>query len=303
MMDNLDAHVEGGAAVRAAGAFPWFGPANATWLWQPVDRGYGSTFKHLYVRALGDWLAEKPSDGGVSNADRWESTRPCAPEGEPTSLTPTEKRVLVGTLADRAWAELAGDKYAAPRKKILGRTGPLVTVDGTGDELIEWRGRQIHVGPSPTTKPPEPLPAPAEPGAEPEDVQRLEDDQLDADPDAPFPPVSDEQPPSIRPKKRSLEEALDGTDWLSGPPSKLATGQMVAIHTDVGWERCQVVKVWAGNRAENAIAGMPEESSDGIRNLDSGDSVCEFRLSDRQPSVFRASKTRAFLLACSEGIF
>ena len=66
-LENLEAHRQENFndGLKEFGGTTWFGVANATDIWQPVDGGYGATRKALINREFFDWLDDD------DNLEKW----------------------------------------------------------------------------------------------------------------------------------------------------------------------------------------------------------------------------------------
>ena len=94
LLDNLEAHCteEFKVAVRDQKGLFWYGLADGTDLWQPVDAGYAQVLKTLISREHQDWLYRD------DNTDRWfQNEKP---------YTAMERRILITN-----WAVKLGKNF------------------------------------------------------------------------------------------------------------------------------------------------------------------------------------------------
>ena len=127
--DNLVAQTsnEFKEAVRATKGIVWFGLANATNIWQPVDCGYGQLYKSQVALAQERWLEES------DNVEKWHGN-----DGK--SFTASDRRILLTHWVEEAHRLIATPQYNAVRYRCFQKTGCLITADGTDDEKIKPEG-------------------------------------------------------------------------------------------------------------------------------------------------------------------
>ena len=104
----------------------WYGPKNATDIWQPVDGGYARTLKVLIQQAFFRWLSDD------ANAQLW--------YGPETAFTQSQKRVLITKWSGAAARKLNGPAYDSLRWRMFEKTGCLMTASGEGDAKINPEG-------------------------------------------------------------------------------------------------------------------------------------------------------------------
>ena len=85
---------------------------------QPIDTGYGRSMRCAIGRLLDNWLMES------DNLEVWER-----------GLTASERRILINNCVAAANDEVM--KNESSRISCFRRCGVLLTLDGTGDELIK----------------------------------------------------------------------------------------------------------------------------------------------------------------------
>ena len=125
-------------SVQEMGGTVWFGLADATDLWQPVDAGYAATLKMLVAKTHQEWLDDD------SYADRWFNNV------QPYSAT--ERRVLITHWVGNAWKMLNQPKYDKLRNACWTATGCLLTADGSDDHLVKPEGLPEFQVPPPTSQ-------------------------------------------------------------------------------------------------------------------------------------------------------
>jgi hypothetical protein len=124
-LDNLHAQTTDDfkAKLQSQSTHPHYLPAGFTDQTQPIDDGYGALVKLYISRKLDDWLE---SD---DNLEKWEGNR----------LTAGDRRILMTHwLADAV--KMANSKLDTLEKYFM-RTGALMTVDGSGDDLFKLEGK------------------------------------------------------------------------------------------------------------------------------------------------------------------
>ena len=141
LCDNLSSQVspEFQTAVEEIGGICWFGPPNATDIWQPVDAGFGMLVKTLTRQAFFHWLECD------ENSARW--------YGSGASFTASHKRILITKWVGAAFRKLTSAKYDAYRRRMFEKTGCLLTVDGSEDQRVAPEGLPNYCCPAPTSLP------------------------------------------------------------------------------------------------------------------------------------------------------
>ena len=107
--------------VANAGGVCWYGLPGATYIWQPVDAGYGEILKVKVRQAHYKWLNSN------ANADKWYRDN---------LFTTSERRILITHWVGEAYNALVDERYDRFRREIFERTGYLLTADGSGDDLV-----------------------------------------------------------------------------------------------------------------------------------------------------------------------
>ena len=113
----------------------WFGEADMTDKFQPVDAGIGKTLKDLAggdELGLGLWLTQK------ANRKAWTRSKIDAQ---------LRRRLSLGFVG-KAWDRIRTDSYKALRDVAWKRTGCLLTADGTDDEVVKPQGMSEYVVPA-----------------------------------------------------------------------------------------------------------------------------------------------------------
>eukprot|EP00733_Pompholyxophrys_punicea_P000653 Pompholyxophrys_punicea_v1_NODE_217_length_2716_cov_10.781661.p1 type:complete len:233 gc:universal NODE_217_length_2716_cov_10.781661:687-1385(+) len=100
----------------------WFGPAERTDIWQPVDAGYAQAVKQQISYQQEMWLMKE------DNLALWETDV----KGE--KLTASDRRILLTIWTDAA-VQTVNSRLDEIRGYFLS-TGCLITIDGSGDDLI-----------------------------------------------------------------------------------------------------------------------------------------------------------------------
>jgi len=147
LLDNLTTHTEESfkKSVSDLKGLVWFGLADATDLWQPVDAGYAQVLKSLIAKEQQDWLDVE------ENSDRW--------FGNEKSFTAKERRILISQWAGEAWDKLSDEKYDKFRENLWQKTGCLMTADGSEDSKILPEGLEEYSVPPPSIlEPAQPAP-------------------------------------------------------------------------------------------------------------------------------------------------
>lgn len=96
-------------------------PENHTDKVQPIDAGFGKMHKTKIGEEMDKWLEEK------DNLELWHD-----------KLSARQRRILMTKWAGAAWRELIKDK--AFIKKLFQKTGCLITIDGTDDDMVRPQG-------------------------------------------------------------------------------------------------------------------------------------------------------------------
>ena len=96
-------------------------PENHTDKIQPIDAGFGKTFKTKIGEEMDKWLESE------DNLELWHD-----------KLSARQRRTLMTKWAGAAWRELVKDQ--AFIKKLFQKTGCLITIDGTEDDMIRPQG-------------------------------------------------------------------------------------------------------------------------------------------------------------------
>ena len=121
------------------GGVVYYGLADATDLWQPVDAGYAQTLKQLIAIEHRDWL------DADNNSDKWFNN-----DGNENPFTAKERRILITHWAGEAWKKLNESKYDQLCWRCWGATGALITADGSEDKKIKPEGLPNYEVPPPT---------------------------------------------------------------------------------------------------------------------------------------------------------
>ena len=122
------------------GGIVWYGPPNATGLWQPVDSGYGNLLKVLTKAEQQDWLEHD------ENLERWMGN-------SAHKFTAKERRVLIAHWVGAAFEKLQVSNYDYARYRCFGRAGCLITADGSADGKIKPEGLPDYIVPPSLTLP------------------------------------------------------------------------------------------------------------------------------------------------------
>ena len=135
--DNLTGQVgsEFKQAVKNNSGVVWYGPPNASGLWQPIESGYGKMLQQLMEQELHKWLDD------VEHVQRW--------YGNENSYSAKERRILIIHWAGEAYRRLIREEYDRFRRKIWFKTGCLITADGSDDEKIKPNGLTGYKPPAP----------------------------------------------------------------------------------------------------------------------------------------------------------
>ena len=88
---------------------------------QPIYAGFGKMYKTKIGEEMDEWLETEV------NLDQWHD-----------KVSARQRRILMTKWAGAAWRELAKDQ--AFIKKLFQKTGCLLTIDGTGDDMIRPQG-------------------------------------------------------------------------------------------------------------------------------------------------------------------
>ena len=122
--DNLDAHVYEETKrllAKDERVFVLYFPPNCTEAIHPIDAGYGRSICCCIGRCLDAWLME------ANHLELWEK-----------GMAASERRVLVSKFAAQANEEVI--KKDDSRVSCFSCCGIMLTLDGTGDELIKPQG-------------------------------------------------------------------------------------------------------------------------------------------------------------------
>ena len=121
--------------LRTNNCFRLISPPECTPYVQAVDGGLVANTKFLMSKQLEKWMEVD------DNLDQWENG----------SISASDKRILITRFLGCAWEELFSSPHYHPRS-YFERTGCLLTVDGSGDELVKIKGVNINytVPPMPT---------------------------------------------------------------------------------------------------------------------------------------------------------
>ena len=93
-------------SVEALGGIVWYGVANATDIWQPIDAGYAQLLKVLIKQFL-NWLDDD------DNIDKW--------YGE-TVFSVSEKRILITRSVGKAYRKICDPTYDHLRYRLFEKT-------------------------------------------------------------------------------------------------------------------------------------------------------------------------------------
>ena len=100
-------------------------PENQTDKLQPIDAGIGRLMKLKIGNTLDKWLEVK------ENIEKWQG-----------KMSAKERRILMTKWVGDAWDEM--QRYQDLFRKAFKRTGCLITVDGSGDDLIHPQGYENY---------------------------------------------------------------------------------------------------------------------------------------------------------------
>ena len=100
-------------------------PENHTDKVQPIDAGLGKQMKAKIGEAMEKWLEED------ENLDMWHD-----------SISAKKRRILMTHWTGEAWRKLSSDKIFV--KKLFMKTGCLMTVDGSDDDMIKPQGLEPY---------------------------------------------------------------------------------------------------------------------------------------------------------------
>ena len=101
----------------------WFGVANITNIWQPVDCDYGQLYKFQNAIAQEELLE------GVKNIERWLGN-------SPKKLNASERRILTSDWVDEAHRKIISSHYDKVRWHAI-KKGCSIREDGREDEKIK----------------------------------------------------------------------------------------------------------------------------------------------------------------------
>ena len=127
-------------------------------------------FRGLGKRISAVENASWPPDVDVTsdeNADKW--------YGEDNQFTASERRILITHWVGEAYNTLVDERYDGFRREFFGRTGCLLTADGSGDDLVRPEGSPGYKVPPTSIIEPTAQPAVS---SIPKGVTRENDDEL-----------------------------------------------------------------------------------------------------------------------------
>ncbi len=118
--------------VKALGGECAYGPENKTEGWQPIDAGHvASCVKELAKATFSDWMDKaSTADPSETNWRRWDTGK----------VNCSEKRIMMTWIFGQAWERFTSDKYLSFRVKAFATCGSLLTIDGSGDNLVKVQG-------------------------------------------------------------------------------------------------------------------------------------------------------------------
>ena len=124
-------------SVEALDVIVWYGVADATGIWQPIDAGYAQLLKVLIKQEFFNWLDDE------HNIDRW--------YGE-TVFRASDKRILITRWVGKTYRKICVPKYDHLRYRLFEKTGTLITADGSDGDKIQPEGLpNYNVQPLPVT--------------------------------------------------------------------------------------------------------------------------------------------------------
>ena len=164
--DNLAAQISEPfkEKIRELNGIVWYGLANATNVWQPVDCGYGQLYKAQISIAQEEWLEDDDNvELWLGNGDK--------------KLTASDRRVLISHWLGEAHRKIVNTVYDRVRYRSFEKTGCLITADGSEDSKIQPEGLGKYLVPpsSIIASPEDPIDIVVEP-AEPEEDAQPEDE-------------------------------------------------------------------------------------------------------------------------------
>ena len=123
--DNLDAQIQPEFVDRLStvNGFRYLFPTDCTEQVQPIDGGVGYQLKVETGHEFEDWLEDD------ENLDLWENGK----------LSESDKRILITKFVGAAWEKLCSNKNFNP-DVYFQKTGCLLTVDGSEDDLVNVEG-------------------------------------------------------------------------------------------------------------------------------------------------------------------
>lgn len=228
-MDNLrtQTSTEFKQTCSDLGVDPWFLPKNCTDIIQPVDAGYGRELKRQIAYSFQEWTEND------DNLDRWEDG----------NLTAGDRRILI-----THWVANAVKVVNAKLDTLwryFEKTGCLMRIDGTGDELITPQGLTGYVFPRPAGdgnhQGMDLDLDEADEGDSTDEDDKLHEDDLDApDDDVELQELEDEIPEGY--------EVVDECPPLGRPADrkKLLKRKLMFRWHSPGWGCMSVRKVYAG---------------------------------------------------------
>ena len=127
-LDNLEVQVHESfrKSVSDQKGITRFGVPGATYIWQPVDGGYGATLKALINQQFFDWLEDD------ENIEKW--------YGEKSHISASEKRILITHWAGNAYRKLCEPRYDNFRWRLFAKTGCLITADASENAKVTPEG-------------------------------------------------------------------------------------------------------------------------------------------------------------------
>lgn len=135
--DNLSAQQNEAfqQAIAERGGVVWYGPANATDLWQPIDAGPAQLLKVLIGQEQQKWLEDD------ANSEMW--------YGHEKGITSKDRRILITHWCGKGYKKLLSGEYRDFLLKAWQKTGCLMTADGSDDDLVKPEGLEDYVIPPP----------------------------------------------------------------------------------------------------------------------------------------------------------
>ncbi|CAE7802715.1 TIGD1, partial [Symbiodinium necroappetens] len=127
LLDNLSTQRDEGLLkmLQAKNVECFFGPANLTHRWQPVDQGFAAHFKSLMMQGLEAYLDKNPD---------------VATDFESGNMEARNERILLTQIVGEAFLEICDAKYNRGRRAYWEKTGCLIARDGSTDEFMKIEG-------------------------------------------------------------------------------------------------------------------------------------------------------------------